>query len=61
MKCEGKCITCTYTKLYFLDGGRIKERNGKGKTGIKEIKVKGEAINYEEIVEKARELSFPYL
>ena len=62
MKREGKCVTSSYLKLYLIDEeGRIKERNGRGKTGIKEIKIKGELVTYEEILEEARNLNFPYL
>jgi hypothetical protein len=57
---NGNCITCPYAKIYFLDGENRKERNGKVKINIK-IKIEGELTNYEEIIEKARELGFPYL
>jgi hypothetical protein len=58
---EGRCVSCSHAKFY-LDGkdGR-RERNGRGKTGIKKIKVKGEEISYKEIIDIAASLDFLYL
>jgi hypothetical protein len=57
-----KCIHCPHAKLYFMDGeGNIRERSGKGKSGIEKIKLEGEEVSYKKIAEKARELGFPYL
>jgi len=43
-----------------LNKENIRERDGRGKINIK-IKIKGELTSYKEIVEKAKELGFPYL
>jgi hypothetical protein len=56
-----RCIHCPYAKLYLLNEGIIRERNGNGKINITGIKLRGQPVNPEKIKEEARRLGFPYL
>jgi hypothetical protein len=56
-----RCIHCPYAKFYFMNGDRIRERNGNGKIDITGIKLRGEPRSHKEIEKEAIRLGFPYL
>ncbi len=60
-ECEGRCGNCVYAKLYVRGKNGWKERNGRGNNYEIRIFGKSEIVSYKEIVERARDMEFPYV